>query len=318
MLMQPDTRHYQWLLRRGITDSVIEQFGLYIGDHGTMKHAIVIPVHDVSGNLVFNKYRRDPIDDRKPKYIYDKGGKVTLYGAFAAKNSPNVLITEGELDALVAWSAKIPAVSSTGGALSFQKTWISDFFAGKSITVCFDNDMTGGKGMAKIWSMMPDARFVFLPDAPNIKDLSDYVSAGGSVQDILSTAMAFPTYESILEDRARRIALFKSTFFHDAVMELMETPEPEYVSSEMRTKAKDAVVSAKSYPIPRIIPIPKTKKILCIFHEERTPSMHYFSDTNSLYCFGCGKHADAIDVYRHVYNVGFSEAVKKLNTLYDA
>ena len=94
------------------------------------------------------------MQDDKPKYIYDKGSKISLYGWWKAKTEKSILITEGEMDSLVAWSANIPAVSSTGGASSFQSEW-AELFKDKDVTICFDNDSAGGVGMVKTLKIIP-------------------------------------------------------------------------------------------------------------------------------------------------------------------
>ena len=52
---------------------------------------------------------------------------------------------------------------------------------------------------------------------------------------------------------------------------------------------------------------------LCIFHEERTPSM--LVEKDHLHCFGCHKHADVYDLYRARYNCSLQEAIQMLKDL---
>lgn len=311
MGMQPNMHHYHWLKRRGITDPIIEQFGLRVGDHGSMKGAIVIPIHDEKGTFLYNKYRRDPLDDRKPKYIYDKGGSLALYGAGFAVATNTVLVTEGEMDALVAWSAHIPAVSSTGGAMSFKSDW-GEFFANKETYLCFDNDEPGGAGMVKAKKIIPHAKIVFLPDAANIKDISDYVTHGGDLHALLATARVFTSDADIIEDRAARVALFKSTHFHDAWLAERDLEREWENRPKVDRKSDDEVDRARGYPIPKLLAITADGKAKCLWHNERTPSMHYYPETNHVYCFGCGKHGDAIDVYRALNGGTFRNALKAL------
>lgn len=74
-MLLPD-RITQWLYRRGITDEVIASHNLsWNGTH------IVIPIRDLRGNVVFNKYRRDPDVADGPKYTYDAGATAQLYNA---------------------------------------------------------------------------------------------------------------------------------------------------------------------------------------------------------------------------------------------
>ena len=51
---------------------------------------------------------------------------------------------------------------------------------------------------------------------------------------------------------------------------------------------------------------------LCPFHEDGTPSLVVYPETDSFYCFGCGAAGDAIDFVRRADGVDFREAAKRL------
>lgn len=298
-----------WLGRRKISDAVTMEFGVTVGFHPSFGDCIAIPIFNEDGSFSFNKYRRSPLSEEKPKYLYDKGSKATLYGYYAAKKFQTILITEGEIDCLVAWSANIPAVSSTGGALSFQKEW-AEFLKNKDVIVCFDNDGAGGEGMVKVLEILPKARVLFLPDRPGVKDISDYAANGGDLNVLLKTAIHFPNIESVIENRAERMSLWKSTHFHDAY--IARYSKPVNVHTERSPFLGSKVENAKLHPITELMPFIHNKAS-CIFHNERTASLHYYPDTNRCYCFGgCGKSFDSIDIYRRLNNCGFKEAVDKL------
>lgn len=303
--MQFNNANKSWLNSQRITDKVLEDFGV-IGDEN-----IVFPVYDLDGNFIFNKYRRSPLSDEKPKYWYDKGGKVTLYAWYKAKDFNTILITEGEKDCLVAWSANIPAVTSTGGAGSFQEEW-GELLKDKEVILAFDNDSAGAVGMVRALKIVPHAKILFIPDRPNIKDISDYVTNGGDLNTLVREAKHFDSIEEVKEDKCRRLAIFQSTFFHDAYIK-----EHTKVNTHAERKAysNDRVTNAKLYPITNILEFHKGKA-LCPFHNENTPSLHYYHKTNTCYCFGgCSKAYDAISIYMQKYSVSFKEAVEQLNRL---
>ncbi|MCY4639488.1 MAG: CHC2 zinc finger domain-containing protein [Chloroflexi bacterium] len=50
----------------------------------------------------------------------------------------------------------------------------------------------------------------------------------------------------------------------------------------------------------------------CPFHEDRSPSMVVYPETQSYYCFGCGAGGDAIDFVRRAGGLGFREALARL------
>lgn len=308
--MQENIVLKNWLNNRCISDSVIESFGIHWGFNPTLGECIVIPVLNSEGEFLFNKYRRNPmVNTTGSKYIYDKGGRVTLYGLDKAKDFNNILITEGEMDCLVAWSSHIPSVTSTGGANSFQEEW-AEVLKDKDITICFDNDEAGARGMVRALNILPHAYIIFLPDRPGVKDISDYVASGGDLIELMRTRVKFTCIQDIIDHKAIRQSLWQSTFFHDAY--LAEHDKPIYVKNNNNND--DDITRAKHYPINELIKFDRNNKACCIWHKERTPSLHYYKDTNTVYCFGgCGRSGDAIDVYRQIANCSFKEAVKKLS-----
>lgn len=305
-----------WLKRRNVSTDTIESFHIHSGNALGLENCLVIPIHAPDGTFVFNKYRRDPIDDSKPKYLYDKGGHVTLYGAdHLTTHHPVLVITEGELDALVLWSMNIPAVSSTGGALSFQEEWLP-LIADKQVYVCFDNDDAGAEGMVKIHQYIPTAKFIFIPEQPNVKDITDFVQRGGDFQALLTTATQFPTEASIIDDMNKRAASWLPTRFHTAWVKKNQEQRQRTTYEGRKTTSSDRVLNAKAYPIPNLIKFNKEKKSLCPFHNEKTPSLHYYPKTNTTYCFGgCGKSYDAISIYQKQHHATFPDAVDALNRL---
>jgi DNA primase len=233
-----------------------------------------------------------------------------LYGWWKAKDEQTILITEGELDCLTAWSQNIPSITSTGGAMSFQEDWTT-VLVGKEIIICFDNDEPGANGMVKVLKHLPNAKILFLPDRANMKDISDYVAAGGDLPTLLSSAKHFADISAVREDMINRIATFQSVFFHEAYIKEHTKSSVKY---ERKTFSNDKITNAKLYPIPNLMEF-KQNKAKCPFHNENTGSFTYFPNTNTCYCFGCSKVADSIDIYRHKNGVSFTEAVTRLNEL---
>lgn len=53
-------------------------------------------------------------------------------------------------------------------------------------------------------------------------------------------------------------------------------------------------------------------KGLCPFHSERTPSFTLYPETQSFYCFGCGKGGDVITFTMEINHISYLEAVRSL------
>lgn len=304
---------HDWLHRRGITQNVMDMFGITTYDHKDIGECIKIPI-----SSTHSKYRRHPLDERKPKYLYDAGGKVTLYGlSHLTTEHTTVLITEGEADCLVAWSHNIPAVTSTGGAMSFQAEW-AELLQGYDVTLCFDNDDAGAEGMVRVLKYLPHAKIALIPEQPDVKDISDYVARGGDLHALLATARHYATTTEVEQDMADRQAHWQPVRFHRKYLEEARQ-QHERASQLSQTTTNqyhgdDRVLRAKSYPLTNLIEFARNKAC-CPLHNEKTPSLHYYKKTNTAYCFGCGKTVDSIDAYRNKYNTSFLEAVDELNKM---
>lgn len=73
------------------------------------------------------------------------------------------------------------------------------------------------------------------------------------------------------------------------------------------------IENAKGYPIESLIKFNHAGKAVCLWHEEKTPSLHFYRKGNRVRCFGCNRAEDAIGVYRALFNVDFIAAVKALS-----
>ena len=60
------------------------------------------------------------------------------------------------------------------------------------------------------------------------------------------------------------------------------------------------------------IKIQEHRKILCPFHEEKTPSLYLYPNSNTYYCFGCGRHGDVIHFYAGFTKLEYKQAMHEL------
>lgn len=334
-------QHRSFLNKRGITDKVIAAFSIHTADVPELRlqNAIVIPVRDIDGTHSFNKYRRDPMEGPvKPKYLFERGGKVTLYGAdkLVAELHPTthrlpIIITEGELDTLVCWSASIPAVSSTAGSSSFQTEWV-ELLSRYEVYICFDNDEAGHKGAIKVLESLPNAKVIIVPNQLDVKDISDYRARGGDIHQLLKTAFTVTDLEDAkvqYENLSASWRMNEAKFF-ELYIEHHKTPalpsningagRPTSQSDESQGKrSSDRLERAKSVDCTTLIefntrgryPVAK-----CRWHDDHDPSLTYYARNNSCYCHVCGKYADAIDIVMARDELsgkeGFKEAIKRL------
>ena len=75
------------------------------------------------------------------------------------------------------------------------------------------------------------------------------------------------------------------------------------------------IEKAKQYPVTSVLEFDQQGNTNCIWHNEKTPSLHYFEKTNSVYCFGCKKYGSVVDVIMTQQERDFISAVKYLLNL---
>ena len=53
--------------------------------------------------------------------------------------------------------------------------------------------------------------------------------------------------------------------------------------------------------------------IRCPFHNDKTPSLKIYPNSNSYYCFGCGVGGDVISFIMHLFRLDFTGAIIRLD-----
>ncbi len=106
-----------------------------------------------------------------------------------------------------------------------------------------------------------------------------------------------------MEEAEARLARVKALLTRIEVKE-----NPEKFTGEL------AVEQAKKYPMKNFFKMNSSRKVCCIFHNERTPSMHVYAD-NHFHCYSCDKTGDVIDVVMQMQSLDFKAAVDYLNKL---
>jgi hypothetical protein len=308
--MNLPTHIKEFFAKRKITEQVLKDFSI-----GWDGKRIVYPVFDENGEKIFCNYRRDPASEDGPRFMYDKGSKVSLFGVHKIKNEKNVVICEGQNDCLAMWSQGFPTVTSTGGALSFQKDW-AKYFDGKDVTIIFDNDKAGAEGVIKVLEIIPWAKVGLVWD-DEIKDISDLLTAKESLyllKKTLNNAIPFNDIDAVKDYRLLSIGQFAPTFVHDLWLAKQNAPEKVAVPPRERDpKIKDKLTRAKAYPIENLIKFNHSGSARCLWHSETEASLHLYREQNKCWCFGgCGRGYDAIDVYKKLHNCSFIEAVEAL------
>ncbi len=170
-----------WLEDRCVSKDILESLGIAWTKY-VQKEWVTIPILDEEGKLLFHKLKRPRNGkESQPKYlVHPKGRAATLYPLPYLANSTNVILCEGEPDALVLISNGIESICSTGGAGTFKEEWLKFFPKGIKVSVCFDLDEAGKKGTDKTLRLFEKKR----PDIElSTIELPSSLGEGGDITD---------------------------------------------------------------------------------------------------------------------------------------
>ncbi|MEU7814079.1 toprim domain-containing protein [Pseudonocardia sp. NPDC049154] len=154
------------------------QLGLVVDpipDHESMTGRIAIPYLVPRGGPVGMKFRCLRHSDCKavecPKYLAHTGMGQRLYNVGALKVASDVIaITEGELDAIVATEAGIPAVA-VPGVKGWADAWAFCFEGYRRVLVIGDGDEAGRSFAERLADHIDSARAVPMPDGHDVTSL---------------------------------------------------------------------------------------------------------------------------------------------------
>lgn len=140
-------QHAQWLREvRKLSDEVVKTYRL-----ATRKGALMFP-YLRGADLIFAKYRPIPAKE----FFIDKDCEPCLFGWQAIPaNSRQIVITEGELDALAMYQYGFPALSIPfGGGKANKQAWIENEYdrlaVYDEIVLSLDDDAEGKLAVAEI------------------------------------------------------------------------------------------------------------------------------------------------------------------------
>ena len=167
ILTQYDYYHpYMW--HRKLSKEVVDMFRV---GYDKNRDAITFPVYDEKHRLVMVTARSVntkmffiPADVEKPVYLLDY---------ILQNNITNVIVTEGQLDALTAWSYGYPAVA-TMGCPSEKHIQLLNNSGIRVIIAMFDNDVAGQNFTRRLRKYLNKDIFFLTTKFPDgVKDIND-------------------------------------------------------------------------------------------------------------------------------------------------
>jgi hypothetical protein len=198
----------KYLNDRGITNEIIEKkklgWGRFYG-----KNWITIPIANIDGEYIFFKLRKDPNDKTiGAKYkVFPTGNQAEIYGRDnLTESGKDLVICEGEFDCMILEKFDIPAITSTAGAETFKKKWLSELDGFSFIHVALDKDEAGMKGSDKLITLLGDnlsrtdiCRIIFPKRMTDGKDISDYFNRHNGNREELLEELSQLTYINSLK-----------------------------------------------------------------------------------------------------------------------
>lgn len=213
----------QWLTGMGFREALAainEQLGLNGRVHRSNGHQAsangkprIIGTYDYraeKGQLLYQVVRFDPKDfrQRRPKpgggwQWSVKGMRVVPYRLpelLAADPAELVLVCEGEKDVDRLTRLGLVATCNVGGAGKWRPEY-NQHFSGRRVAVLPDNDDPGRKHAHEVaqnlHAVAARVKVVELPGLPSKGDVSDWLDAGGTVEDLLRLVDASPDWRPV-------------------------------------------------------------------------------------------------------------------------
>lgn len=244
------------LTKKGINLKTIKEYRL--GLYADKK--IAIPIFDLAHTCI-NVRLYDPNNrDNKFSSLRKGKSKSTLYPISIIKDADKIVITEGELKALLLIQNGFSAITGTAGAQTWKEEW-TPFFKDKDVTVVYDIDKVGkfsaGIVTRNLYNVAKSIKKIDLPVPEAIYpngDITDYfTTCNFTAADFSALLVATPDWKPVVSKENIDETIYE--------LPLSKTSEAGVFGKLIRT---DVVVSAKDtspYFIPReiIVECPKDR-----------------------------------------------------------
>lgn len=162
---------------------------------------------DGTGAMLYQVVRFDPKDFRQRRpdgqggWTWDvKGVRRVVYRLDELTEQRRVFLTEGEKDADRLWSLGIVATTTPGGAAAWRDDYAEQIHraGADEVIACPDNDEAGRAYVARAAEALIRhsvvVRVLALPGVAPKGDVSDWLGAGHSAEELLALAAAAPRF----------------------------------------------------------------------------------------------------------------------------
>lgn len=254
MTLSEETK--QRALNLGISEETIEE--LCIKTPTNEKDTIAFPVFMYGSIVDIRIY--DP--GRKPKIRSLKGatnGMIIPFDIWRQSQENRVtIICAGEKDMAIARSNGLNAITLTGGEKSLTK--LPNFFKGRKVAICYDNDEAGKQGAIKLANQLINyakevkvvTNFHQICVEPG-EDITDYfVKYKKTKEDLINCIVNTPAYVRVEEELPETEGSYPSVDLYEA--------SQKYVNQVVQSNIQVVAVSETAYRAPEELKAVKTKQ----------------------------------------------------------
>lgn len=167
---------------RGLNDDTIKRFQL---GWDSERERYTIPIRDSDGVLVnIRRYKPEAEPSFKMQNALGHGSPARLF-PLASLDNDEVIVCEGELDAMLAIQNGLNAITGTHGAGTWRPEW-SKQFEGKHVYIIFDCDKEGRIGSKKVARSLSSAASVRIVQLGLLEkeDLTDWFMQGHTAAEL--------------------------------------------------------------------------------------------------------------------------------------
>lgn len=157
---------HPYLIGRGLSQEIIERFGLGYCDRGPMRGRIAIPIHDEAGRLIAyaGRWAAEKVPEDRPRYLLPRGFRKqqVLFNLHRVAGSDSAVLVESYWSVFRLAMLDVGAVALMGRDMSAAQIRLLLAAGIGSVRLMLDGDHAGRSATRKI---LPDlARHVFVRD----------------------------------------------------------------------------------------------------------------------------------------------------------
>jgi twinkle protein len=175
-----------YLNERGFDETTIRHFMLCVSWIGK-EPAVGIPYLE-GGKVPLMKMRNLARDKAGRKFMRTKGSHSGLFNVDGIQGCDQVVLVEGELDAISLWQMGITNVASTslGAKKELTTSWMLALASAKDVVIWYDADEAGDEATAGLIRQLGSyrCRIARIPDQWDAKDANDLLRQGATRSDV--------------------------------------------------------------------------------------------------------------------------------------